>query len=106
MKWIALALFSGFSTMTMAQIEVNVSGNIFNLEADSIYLSKMSGDKLMDIKGAKFKKNGDFSIKTKVDNADFYVLRFDNSQINLILVFITHCLSIFYRHSLCYCFYN
>ncbi|XOV68354.1 MAG: redoxin family protein [Fluviicola sp.] len=86
MKWISLALFVGLVSLTNAQqIEVIVSGNIFNSEADSVFLSQKSGDQFINIEGAKFKKNGDFEIKTSVPSPDFYSLRFGDSQINLIL---------------------
>jgi len=86
MKWISLVLFVGLVSVSNAQeIEVAVSGNIFNAESDSVYLSQKSGDQLINIDGSKLKKNGDFEIKTKVASADFYVLRIGASNIDLIL---------------------
>ncbi|MCR9173283.1 MAG: AhpC/TSA family protein [bacterium] len=86
MRWISLALFLGLVLTTNAQeIQVTVSGNIFNADADSIYLYPITGEKSSPIKGTKFKKNGDFEIKTKVPSADYYSLRFGSSKVDLIL---------------------
>lgn len=86
MKWISLALFSGLISFTNAQdIEVTVSGNIFNTESDSVYLSQISNGKLANIEGTKLKKNGDFQIKTKIANPDFYVVRIGGASVDLIL---------------------
>lgn len=86
MKWITLVVFAGFISFSYAQeIEVTVSGNIFNANSDSIYLSRKSGEQMVKMKGVKFKKTGDFEIKTKLPSPDYYALNFGNSTVNLIL---------------------
>ncbi|GAB5418733.1 MAG: hypothetical protein Crog4KO_04900 [Crocinitomicaceae bacterium] len=85
MKWMAVALFAGLSTLINAQINVQVSGNIFNTEVDSVYISQFYGDHYEDHVGAKRKKNGDFDIKAELANPDYYVLRIGNQHLNLIL---------------------
>lgn len=85
MKWIAVVLFIGLGTASNAQINVKVSGNIFNSEADSVYISQFFGDHYEDHVGTKLKKNGDFDIKAELANPDYYVLRIGNEHINLIL---------------------
>ncbi len=66
-------------------IQVVVSGNIFNVESDSIFISQFFGDRYEDLAFTKFKKDGTFKFSAKLPQADFYVLRFDNSHLNLIL---------------------
>ncbi|PWL29495.1 MAG: hypothetical protein DCO96_06975 [Fluviicola sp. XM-24bin1] len=86
MKWISLALFVGLLSSSIAQeIDIMVSGNIFNAETDSVYLAQRSGDGISNIEGTKIKKSGDFKIETKVANPDFYILRIGSSKIDLIL---------------------
>ena len=85
MKWIAIAFFTSLSAVTYAQINVQVSGNIFNTEADSVYISQFFGDRYEDIVGKKLKKNGDFKIETELPNPDYYVLRIGDEHLNLIL---------------------
>jgi thiol-disulfide isomerase/thioredoxin len=86
MKWILLTLFVGLVSITNAQkIEVTVSGNIFNAESDSVYLTQKSEDQFINVDGAKLKKSGDFEIQTKLASADFYSLRIGSSNIDLIL---------------------
>lgn len=86
MKWISIVLFVGLCTFSNAQqINVQVSGNIFNCEADSVHISQFYGDRYKDFVGTKLKKNGDFKIKTTLDNPDYYVLRIGNTHLNLII---------------------
>lgn len=86
MKWISLALFIGIFSFSNAQeINVKVSGNIFNCEADSIFISQVSGEKMVNVAGTKFKKNGDFRFDIELAQPDYYVLRFGSSKIDLIL---------------------
>lgn len=66
-------------------IKVHVSGNIFGTKSDSLYLSQFFGTHYKDYKGVKFKKDGTFDIKAELPFADYYVLRFDNQHINLVL---------------------
>lgn len=73
--------FLGFSQ----EIKVEITGNIFNVESDSIFISQFFGDRYEDHAAAKFKKDGSFKFKTTLPRADYYVLRFDNSRLNLIL---------------------
>lgn len=86
MKWLSLALFVGLTSLSNAQeVEVMISGNIFNSESDSVYLSQKLGEQFVDIGGSKIKKNGDFEIKTQIPNPDFYTVRIGDSKIDLIV---------------------
>jgi len=86
MKWISLVLFTGlFSWSNAQEINAKVSGNIFNCEADSVFISQLSDGEMVDLAGKKFKKNGDFSFDLKLAQPDYYMLRFGASEINLIL---------------------
>jgi peroxiredoxin len=86
MKLMSLMLFIGLCTISNAQqIKVEVSGNIFNCDADSVHISQYFGDRYEDLAGSKLKKSGDFKIKTNLENADYYVLRIGQTHLNLIL---------------------
>lgn len=88
MKYI-LFLFLGlaFTHFSIAQnpISVKVSGNVFNTTVDSVYLSQFIGNSFVNISSAPMSKKGDFAIKCNVPYQDFYVLRFGDERINLIL---------------------
>lgn len=86
MKWIAFVTFVGVLSFTNAQeIQVEITGNIFNSGTDSIFISQFFVDRYEDHAGTKIKKNGDFKFETKLPSADYYVLRFGNDHLNVIL---------------------
>lgn len=86
MKLLSVLLVSFFALTASAQdINVEISGNIFNTEGDSIYISQFFGTYYEDLAGAKMKKDGTFKLKTSLPRADYYVLRFDKAHLNLIL---------------------
>lgn len=69
-----------------AQISVTLEGSIFNSDADSVFLSQYFGNFYKDYMGTKLGKNGEFSFKNiELANPDYYVLRFGNNHINVIL---------------------
>jgi thiol-disulfide isomerase/thioredoxin len=74
-------------SMSFAQNEINVkvTGNIFNTEVDSVSISQFFGNRFVDHVKAPIKKNGDFSLIGKVPSPDFYVLRVGEERVNLIL---------------------
>lgn len=86
MRSIVILLFLGVSTLLNAQeIEVNVSGNIFNAGTDSIFISQANGSQYVNHATTKLKKNGDFKFKTTLPGPDYYILKFGDSQLSLIL---------------------
>jgi peroxiredoxin len=87
MKTFFTTLIIVFSTTLInAQISVNVEGSIFNADSDSVYLSQYFGDFYKDLYGSNLDKNGEFAFNNvKLDNPDYYVLRFGKSHINVIL---------------------
>jgi thiol-disulfide isomerase/thioredoxin len=76
---------SSISTISAQEIQVKISGNIFNANADSIFIAQFFGNNYKDFVGTKMKKNGDFSFDTTLPYADYYALRFNDSRVNLIL---------------------
>lgn len=66
-------------------IDVKVTGNIFNIKGDSIFISQFFGDHYEDHLGTKVKKDGTFELEGTLPQPDYYVLRFDKSHLNLIL---------------------
>lgn len=86
MKLALLGLSILLTTISYGQgIYVKVGGMIFNSGEDSIYLSQFYGDHYKDIKGTKFAEDGSFEIESNLDLADYYVMRFGNQHINVIL---------------------
>lgn len=74
-----------FTSLAFGQINATVSGTIFNLKADSIFLAKFDGRTFKNIKGDKLDKEGNFKIKTELPAPDYYVLRFGNDRLNIII---------------------
>lgn len=85
-KLISLFTFSWFVFSLQAQISVQVSGEIFNSNSDSIYISSYNSTGYKNLIGGKYDKSGKFSLKGKLPAADYYVLRINKtSHLNLIL---------------------
>lgn len=82
---IALLLITLTATTGFAQIHVKLSGSIFNTDADSVYLSQYYGTFYKDYHAAAFGKDGVFSFDVDVPAPDYYVLRFGQKHINVIL---------------------
>lgn len=86
MRLITVLLLSTFPFISGAQgISIDLKGMIFNSGEDSIHISQFYGDHYEDIRGTKFDKDGNFDLSGQLDNEDYYVLRFGNNHINLIL---------------------
>ncbi len=66
-------------------VNVHVSGNIFNTEEDSVYLSQYFGTHYKDYLRGALQESGDFNLKGQLPVADYYVLRIGTRHINLIL---------------------
>ena len=88
MKKISLliALCSFFYSYSQ-QIEVTLSGNIFNSNNDTISLSQyFGGTNYRDFIKTTLDKKGNYTLKGKLPSKDIYVLKVSNSQhLNLIL---------------------
>lgn len=78
-----LALF--VSIYTSAQINIEITGNIFNANVDSVSLAQNVAGTYVDIYKVPLNKKGDFSIKGTVSNPDYYVFRISGSNVHLIL---------------------
>lgn len=86
MKLLSLLLLASISFLGTAQeINVAINGNIFNVDGDSIFISQFLGDRYEDHAGTIMNEDGTFKFETTLPQADYYVLRFDNSHLNLIL---------------------
>lgn len=88
MKKIALILvLFNFYVSYSQQIEISVSGNIFNSNKDTITISQyFGGTNYRDFLKATLDKKGNYSFKGKLPVKDIYVLRVsDNQHLNLIL---------------------
>lgn len=86
MKFIFL-FASLLSSVVFAQkpTYVEISGNIFNTNSDSIYVSQYFGTHYVDYLRGKLDKKGNYVLKGQVPNPDYYVLRLKNQHINIIL---------------------
>jgi peroxiredoxin len=86
-KIISIFSISFVSFCVNAQsFEANVSGMLFNLDGDSVYISQFYGTSYKNFVGAKINKKGEYVLKGNLPNPDYYVLRTGKStHINLIL---------------------
>lgn len=80
-----LSFFALTSSFGQNEINVKVTGNIFNTTADTVMISQFYGSHFIDHIKAPIQKNGDFKLIGKVPAPDFYVLRLGEDRINLIL---------------------
>lgn len=67
------------------EINVSVSGMIFNPPVDTIFISQFYGQYFMDYHKIPIDKNGNFKFTGKVPNADYYILRVGDVNVQLIL---------------------
>ena len=80
-----LALTISIFSNAQNPINVTVTGNIFNSTEDTIRISHFFGTHYVDFLSVKKSKNGDFTIKGKLPNPDYYVIRLGKSHVNIIL---------------------
>lgn len=81
---LCLTLLSGVA-FGQNPVQVEVSGNIFNTNGDSIKISQYYGSHYVDYINGKLDKKGNYTLKGKVPVADYYVLRLGQQHINIIL---------------------
>ncbi len=84
-KLVLLGVFLGFLSSGFSQINVKISGEIFNSTNDTLKISQIIGNKYVDILKAVADKKGMYKIEGKLSAPDYYVLRIGNQQLNLIL---------------------
>mgnify|MGYP002628444201 CR=1 FL=1 len=85
MKYLSFLFFIGISINAISQINVSVTGNIFNPPSEKIYISHYVGQNLTDVLTTTIKKDGNFTFTGKVPAPDYYILRIGTTNINLIL---------------------
>lgn len=85
MKYFNLLFFIGLTVGSFAQINVKVSGNIFNPPTDKIFISHYEGQKIVDDLTTTIKKDGNFEFTGKLAAPDYYILRVGTTNINLVL---------------------
>lgn len=81
---LCLTLLSGVA-FGQNPVQVEVSGNIFNTNGDSIKISQYYGSHYVDFINGKLDKKGNYSLKGQVPVADYYVLRLGQQHINVVL---------------------
>ncbi len=69
----------------IAQVPVKISGTLFNTTSKEVKLSQYNGTTISDLATVKLDKEGKFEISTKIPQSDYYVLRINEGNINLIL---------------------
>lgn len=88
MKYIVLSILALTTFFSQAQITAKVSGNIFDLNVDSVYISHYvkGGRTFNDFLSAPFnKKDGTFSLEGELPLMDYYMLRLGDKVITLII---------------------
>jgi thiol-disulfide isomerase/thioredoxin len=67
-------------------ITVQVTGEVFNITSDSVYISQTTGPGVYkDLLRAKVGRKGKFELKGKLPSKDYYVFRVGTQHINVIL---------------------
>jgi peroxiredoxin len=83
---VIVGVFLTLVSFSQTPIKVTVSGNVFNLQQDSVAISQFNGQEYRDLLKAKLDKKGNFTINGNLPSKDIYVLRISKNQhINLIL---------------------
>lgn len=87
MKSIALILFilSSYLTFGQTPISVKVSGNIFNTNRDSVYISQYYNNTYTDFLRGRLDKKGNYTLIGKLPYKDYYVLRVGRQHVHIIL---------------------
>ena len=85
-----LFLISAMSILTcpiwsQSEIDIKLSGTIFNSKVDTFKISQFFGSYFKDYASIPADKKGNFSFSGKLPNEDFYLLRVGNNSVNLIL---------------------
>lgn len=81
---LAVILF-GLQLNAQQPIKVEVTGNVFNTKADSVILGQYFGDRYVNYIKAKIDKKGNYKLKGTLPAKDYYVLRFGDQRLNIIL---------------------
>lgn len=80
-----------FSTVSYGQIlDFNISGQIFSSGADSIYLSQQFGTTYKNYSATSLSKDGFFSLSGKIPSPDYYLLRFGNNSLHIVIRDTSH----------------
>ncbi|MFN5985205.1 MAG: redoxin family protein [Fluviicola sp.] len=79
---VLLLLFTSIGFSQTIQVEVN--GNIFNTNQDSVMVSQFYGTHYVDYLKGKLDKKGDFVLTGTLPFEDYYVIRIGTQHINLI----------------------
>ena len=80
---LAISIFGG-STWSQSEIDVKISGTIFNTKLDTFLISQFFGTYYKDYVRIPVDKKGNFSYIGKLPFEDFYLLRVGNENVNLI----------------------
>lgn len=79
------ALLFGSFAFSQAPIQVEVTGNVFNMNKDSVYLQQEVNGKLVPVLKGKLTKKGDFALKGTLPTADYYTLTIGKNTVHLVL---------------------
>lgn len=87
MKQLILFSFLSFTLMLFGQkeVEVKMSGMIFNAPSDTIMISQFYGNYFKDFHKIVLDKKGNFSFSGKLPSKDYYVLRVGNNNVQLVI---------------------
>lgn len=85
MKNVLLAIALLLSITVNAQINVTVSGMVFNSSAKKVKLVREDDGKTNEYLSGSFDKEGNFSMQGEVPQQDYYTLLFGDDKIHLIL---------------------
>lgn len=82
---ILVSLIFRASAWSQSEIDIKISGTIFNSKSDTFIISQFFGTYYKDFVKIPADKKGNFSYNGKLPFEDFYLLRVGNQNVNLIL---------------------
>ena len=82
---IAFFLLMSFSISAQTPINFKISGNIFNNNEDTIYVSQFYGTHYVDLISIPLNEKGDFNYTGSIKNPDYYALKVGEKHLNLII---------------------
>ncbi|MDX2362733.1 MAG: TlpA disulfide reductase family protein [Crocinitomicaceae bacterium] len=85
MKKLFFLLFTCVTLSSWGQVNVTVSGNIFNASSDSVYVCQFINSRFENYFGGVIAKDGNFKLQGDVPFPDYYMLRIGNDLINLVV---------------------
>lgn len=84
-KLLLLTLLISSTTLIAQDIKVQLTGNIFNANVDSVSLAQFYGTHYQNYRTVALDKSGNFDLSGTIPSEDYYVVRIGAQHVNVIL---------------------